>query len=197
MAEGLMRRVERIFRARHLADSELLALIESAAAHDHVAACERCSIRHAELLCAAADREAGHSEADAAFDDRRLAHQRSHILRRLDRNNGPARVLPFPAAARAAASLTSIGRRWVAAAAIGGLIVGIFTGGLLRHRGEAAPEMVRQATTSARRAPAATVVPADLRVADELLLGELEDAVIARPRPAELHAIDELTPVAR
>jgi hypothetical protein len=194
MVEGLRHRVGRLLRGRHLGDADLMALIDRTSSHEHVAGCERCANRHAELLCAVTDR-ADNSEADAGFDDRRLAHQRTHILRRLERNHGPARVLPFPAAARAAVGLTTLGRRWVAAAAIGGLIVGIFTGGLLRHRASADREMLRPAIAEARRSPAA-VVPADLR-ADELLLIELEDAVIARPRAAELYAIDELTPVAR
>lgn len=198
MAEGLKRRLDRLRHGRHLSDTELRGLIERAAADVHLSACERCSIRHAELLCAAADRDASHVEADAAFDDGRLAHQRTHILRRLECNHGPARVLPFPAAAGAAASLATIGRRWVAAAAIGGLVVGIFTGGLLRHRGNNGEEL-RQARNVESRSPVASgVVSADFRsTPDELLLDELEDAVIARPRPAELHAIDELTPIAR
>jgi hypothetical protein len=200
MTHELTRRFGRLGRRRHLTDAELLTLVERASTNAHLSGCERCATRHAQILCVMADLDAIHAEADAVFDDRRLAHQRAHVLRRLERNHGPARVLPFPAAAGGSASLTTIGRRWVAAAAIGGVVVGIFTGGLLRHRGDTREELRLQTNIDARgpAVSAGALVPADFRLTpDELLLGELEDAVIARPRPAELHAIDELTPVAR
>lgn len=199
MAERLTRHLDRVRRRRHHSDHELLALIERTAVDAHLASCERCSIRHAELLCVIAEMDVVNAEADAAFDEQRLAHQRNHILRRLERNHGPARVLPFPAAA-GAAGLAMIGRRWVAAAAIGGLVVGIFTGGLLRNRTDATDQLVRRSRPVETRPPdgPAGIVTADFRSApDEVLLSELEAAVIPRTRPSELHVIDEFTPVAR
>jgi hypothetical protein len=188
---------------RHLSDEDLLALIESATTDVHLDGCDRCSTRHAELLCLIAEIDVVHAEADAAFDEERLLHQRTHILRRLDRNNGPARVLRFPAAAdgeRALHVMSAAARRWVAAAAIAGVLVGIFSGRLLTRRAETDPaENMRRAraiTVAGSDAPA--VVPADLRTlsGDDVLLDEV-DAVLSQPRITELVAIDAITPAAR
>lgn len=198
---GLIQRAGR--RMRHLSDEDLLALIESATSDAHLDGCPRCATRHAELLCVIADLDIIHADADAVFDDERLLHQRTHILRRLDRNHGPARVLPFPAAVDRAGGMhifASAGRRWVAAAAIGGLVVGIFSGRLFTHRDEESATPARQAYSAvARRGPARpALVPADLRTTggDEVLLEEVESA-LARPRVHELSAIDAITPAAR
>ncbi|HSL23302.1 MAG TPA: hypothetical protein VK886_17365 [Vicinamibacterales bacterium] len=188
-------------RMRHLSDEELLALIESTTPDAHVEACDRCATRHAELLCVIAELDVIHADADAAFDPERLMHQRTHILRRLDRNNGPARVLPFPAAAaeRGMSMVGAAGRRWVAAAAIGGLVVGIFSGRLLTHRAGDPTTVARQGQPSAlsRPAGAPAIVPADLRPGvDEVLLAEV-DAALSQPGISELSAIDAITPAAR
>jgi hypothetical protein len=189
---------------RHLGDEDLLALIESAASDAHLESCERCAVRHAELLCVIADLDVVHSEADAVFDKERLLHQRTHILRRLEKNHGPAKVLPFPAAAEGVGGIrvfASGGRRWVAAAAIAGLVVGIFSGRLLTHRGDETPgDSLPQAySASVRRAISRPiVVPAELRTSgrDEMLLEEVESA-LAQPGVDELTAIDAITPAGR
>jgi hypothetical protein len=194
-------------RMRHPSDEDLLALIESATSDAHVDGCERCSTRHAELLCLIAEIDVIHSEADAVFDEERLLHQRTHILRRLDRNNGPARVLRFPAGAEGERSMrvmSSVARRWVAAAAIGGVLVGIFSGRLLTRRTDGDPaEAMRQARaiSATRGAASPGIVTADLRGAspglyDELLLDEVDSALSQR-RVHELVAIDAITPAAR
>lgn len=199
---GVLHRVGR--RMRHLGDEDLLALIESRTSDAHLESCERCSVRHAELLCLIADLDVVHAEADAAFDDERLIHQRTHILHRLEKNHGPARVLPFPAAAHGAGAIrmfAAAGRRWVAAAAIAGLVVGIFSGRLL-HRSQPVGDGADGAgiySTSVRAGAANPVaVPAELRASgyDEVLLEEVEVA-LKRPRVQELTAIDEITPAAR
>ncbi len=189
---------------RHLSDEDLLALIERTASDPHLEGCERCSVRHAELLCVIADLDVIHAEADASFDEERLLHQRTHILRRLEKNHGPARVLPFPAAAEGAGAIrvfASAGRRWIAAAAIAGLVVGIFSGRFLTHRSsEPTTEALRQIYDSSVRRSAVrpVIVPAELRSSgrDEVLLEEVEMA-LARPRVQELTAIDAITPAAR
>ncbi len=188
-------------RMRHLSDEDLLALVERATPHAHLDSCDRCATRHAELLCVVAELDIVHAEADAVFDDQRLLHQRTHILRRLDRNHGPARVLPFPAAMEGARSmhvLSAAGRRWVAAAAIGGVLVGIFSGRLLTHRSDRTPsEPIREARSVA---VSRGIVPADLRGPgrEEAILEEV-DFVLAHPHPpvGELRAIDAITPAAR
>lgn len=199
---GLFHRLGR--RMRHLSDEDLLALIESATSDAHLDACERCAVRHAELLCVIADLDVVHTEADAVFDDERLLHQRTHILHRLDKNHGPARVLPFPAAAESNGAirvLASAGRRWVAAAAIAGLVVGIFSGRMLTHRGdEPNPDRLHQVYDASIRRSATNpvIVPAELRTGgrDEILFEEVESALV-RPSVQELTAIDAITPAAR
>ena len=193
---GLLHRVGRL---RHLSDEDLLAVIEARGSQPHLDRCERCALRHAQILSAIADIDAIHRDADAAFDDERLLHQRSHILRRLDRNNGPARVLPFPAAVEGSSGIRAIGRRWAAAAAIGGVLVGIFSGRFLTHRTDDTTDVLRptRTITAARPAVGGEVMPADLRfVRDEVLLAEVESA-IASPHVSELSAIDAITPAAR
>lgn len=198
---GIFQRAAR--RMRHLADEDLLALIETATSDAHLDGCDRCATRHAELLCIIADLDVVHADADAVFDDERLLHQRTHILRRLDKNHGPARVLPFPAAYGAGAIrvFASTGRRWVAAAAIAGLVVGIFSGRLVTHRNNQIREdAFPQAYSASVRVSAArpVIVPAELRTSgrDEPLFEEVESA-LARPRVQELTAIDAITPAAR
>lgn len=194
-------------RRKHLADEDLLSLVERAAGHPHLESCGSCAARHAELLCLFSELDGLHVEADAAFDVERLAHQRAHILRRLERNHGPARVLRFPAAAEAARGLGLIGgsgRRWVAAAAIGGLLVGIFSGRFLTHRpadagpGFPAAPAYQEASRMPRSASQPSIVPADLRglAGDEILYDEVETA-LARQPVTELTAIDAITPAAR
>jgi hypothetical protein len=184
----------------HLSDEDLLTLVERAADVSVLGDCEPCGTRHAQLLCVLADLDGWHPEADAVFDEPRLAHQRAHILRRLERNHGPARVLPFPAAGAPDPArprhLPGLGRRWMAAAAIGGLMVGLFTGRFLDVR-DVLTRVPQARIAEPRLSPARSeVIPADLGSVDELLLGEVE-AALARPRPVELRAIDALTPVAR
>jgi hypothetical protein len=189
-------------RHRHLSDDELLSLVERAQADAGLSECETCSTRHAQLLCVVAKVDALHGEADAVFDDRRLTQQRAHILRRLERNHGPARVLPFPAATAGdedrLGRAGGQGRRWMAAAAVVGLMVGLFSGRLLNPR-DGSEFLSQGRTAEARITPVqGDIMPADLRSSgvDELLLGEVE-AALARPHPVELRAIDALTPVAR
>lgn len=187
---------------RHLSDEDLLALIESATSDAHLDGCERCSTRHAELLCLIAELDVVHAEADAAFDEERLLHQRTHILRRLDRNNGPAKVLRFPAAAdgeRSIHVMSAAGRRWVAAAAIAGVLVGIFSGRLLTRQADrdGADAMRRTRSIAIARGVNSSVVPADLRRSgDEVLLEEV-DSALTQPGVNELVAIDAITPAAR
>ncbi len=189
-------------RRRHLSDEQLLSLIESASGDAHLSTCERCANRHAELLCAIGDLTELHGDADAVFDEHHLARQYAQILRHIDRNHGPARVLHFPALAPAVQHGQSVGRRWVAAAAIAGLVVGAFAGWRLDHESLRARQgdITAHARPSERPLPeaGAVMVSADHRKFgnDEKLLVEV-DAAVARPRVKELTAIDALTPSAR
>jgi hypothetical protein len=167
----------------------------------HLAACPACEARYRDLVLwlDAAAFESEH-QADAVFPAERLAHQRDRILRRLEAHGQRARVLPFPVPAVGSRTDSLRGRpalRWVAAAAVAGLMIGLGTGRLLdlRRLTGPAPRGAVQ-TMVARQADA--VAPAGLQrfanpvVSDETFLSELDDAV-AGPRTPELEAIGALT----
>jgi anti-sigma factor RsiW len=165
----------------------------------HLAQCGQCKAHYRELVemldSAAADAA---SDADAVFTAERLAHQRERILRRLDAHGQRARVLSFPAStvtvrgdARSRPAL-----RWVAAAAIAGLMIGLSAGRVLDQRRffSSSPSptrltSVRPATDIAGVGHQASYRPV---VSDEEFLSELSDAV-AGPRTPELEALDALT----
>ncbi len=165
----------------------------------HLAACAACENRYREMVemldiagCDAASR------ADAAFTVERLAHQRDRILRRIDAHGQRARVLSFPVASvdQHAEGHSRPALRWVAAAALVGLMVGLSAGRVLDDRpasvpSAAAPRMAAARLTSdgaIRARPVTRSTP----LSDEQFLSELSDAV-AGPRTPELEALDALT----
>jgi hypothetical protein len=202
------------FRSTHGTDhpreDELLALavgIDSGwddvavADVDHVRSCTPCTLRLQALQAWLQSVEtAAVAEADAAFPDSRLAAQRDEIMRKLDAAQN-RRVIPFPAAATSSApALAFHARRWVAAAAAAGLVVGLLTGRLLwdqqpntaRDRGRTAAVV----STVQRQAHVPRIERALSHPADEVFLSEIELA-LESPRVVELQAIDALTPRVR
>jgi hypothetical protein len=137
------------------------------------------------------------AEADAHFPAERLERQRNAILRRLEHGRAMGRLLRFPAPARRPVPTGPSHRRWIAAAAAAGLLLGIFTG---RYVGVDRPRFaVRADRSSATTAPAVTVAAPGLgapHAADEVLLGEV-DTALAHHRSVELRALDALTPRAK
>jgi hypothetical protein len=139
--------------------------------------------------------------ADAAFTPERLAQQRERILRHIDAQvNGP-RVLPFPAAsAQAGVSphRRGIVVRWVAAAAVAGLIIGLTTGRMLyigeipaqTHTAQRSPATVEASNT--RSTPVMQAVQQHRMVSDDEFLSEVDMALTA-PQTAELRALDAFT----
>jgi len=189
----------------HPSEDDLLALaagIEHAAAGapaadaDHVRACAPCSLRVQVLQAWLQDMEVSAvAEADAAFPPARLAAQRAEIMRRLE-STPSVRVLPFPAATPPPAASVLHPRRWVAAAAAAGLVVGLLTGRLLWEQGpDRTPDRVRAAAvaTAPRPTDAPRIERALSHPADEVFLSEIELA-LQSPRIRELQAIDALTP---
>lgn len=189
-------------RQRHLTDEQLLALIEHASGDAHLSSCERCAIRHAEFVSAVGGLDEIHAEADALFDEHHLARQHAQILKHIDHNHGPARVLHFPAVTPAVPHGQPFGRRWVAAAAIVGLTVGVFAGWRLDRdalrTGRQRLAAAETRTSERPLTPVRGILSADYRkiASDETLLVEV-DAAVARPRVKELTAIDALTPSTR
>lgn len=163
----------------------------------HLETCPACAQQVAALEASLAEtRREVEREADAVFTERRLARQHSAILRRLDPAAEPGRVLTFPAMSALAHPVRMVARRWVAAAAVVGLVSGLAAGRFLdRH------EQGRDFALTAR---ARTDVPATSRTAsvrtaafdaadDEQFLVEVEAALLA-PRIEPLRTIDALTP---
>jgi hypothetical protein len=177
---------------RHVDDTTLrLLALDPGAVTGHAAAhlrdCRRCQARAAsasrQLDAVRAD---AHAEADAAFSAADLDRQRRSILTRIARGHRSARVLPFPGHEPVAAPPRA-DRRWLAAAAAAGLVLGALAGQL--------PHLVApQSATALDTAPAVVATRADTRPLEDTLLSEVEEALDTGARP-ELRALDALTPV--
>jgi hypothetical protein len=139
--------------------------------------------------------------ADAAFPPERLARQQARILTHLMHDGRPARVIAFPAghAHEPTASRTRPSTRWVAAAAVAGLVIGVFAGRFghdytfLRPppsqviaRASENPELRAAGSTGTIREVAAVI-------SDEEFLSQIEGAIDG-PSAAALQPLDELTP---
>jgi len=167
---------------------------------EHLADCEPCAARYADLA-AFMDRlrAEGTAEADAIFTPDRLSLQHQQIARRLQQVGRAARVISFPGRfVRRTMSVSSshAAPRWVAAAAAAGLFVGVAVGASYQF-GQRRPMQPSLGAPSA----SALVTPAAMRgdseaAADAAFLSELELA-LDRPRTRELLAFDALTPHAR
>lgn len=186
---------------RYLADRGLAALeAGDEGALRHLAHCPACDARY-QGLKAAFDgaREAALAEADAACTAGRLEHQRERIMRRIEALQAGPRVLPFPAAQSGqAASPPRVLRRWVAAAAVAGLLVGLGAGRMVFNRSAATLADARRgfapgaAVASVRQTPTMTSVHLEPALNDEEFLSELELATAA-PRTRELRALYAFT----
>lgn len=193
---------------RHPGDEQLLELLlapgssdeDAGARRAHVGACDACRQRLLALEAVlGAARTSLEAEADAWFTDSRLDRQRAGVMRRLAGDQSPARVLSFPGAWRLARPGRGVARRWVAAAAVAGLLLGLVAGltldphhgrleRLVAGSGFGRPEGGPLGPERSRlRAPVA-VSPND-----EAFLVEL-DAAMRAPRIEPLQVLDELTP---
>jgi anti-sigma factor RsiW len=177
---------------RHVDDTtlRLLALDPGALAGpsaSHLRECPRCQARAARAVRQVdAARAEAHAEADVAFPDTDLERQRRSILARIARGHRSARVLPFPGHEPVAAPQRA-DRRWLAAAAAAGLVLGALAGQLPHLN---APESASVGIA----VPAVVATRADVRPLEDTLLSEVEEALDAGARP-ELRALDGLTPV--
>lgn len=181
----------------HLDDATLRLLAIDPAALDgrqstHLAGCPRCHEAAARARRdAAALRAEATTAADVAFSPAALDRQRRSILARITRGQRSARVLAFPAP-DVAISRHRADRRWLAAAAAAGLVLGALAG-QLPHLGRGPADQVT--APSAAPPPTAVVTArADSRPFDDTLLREVEAALAPGSRP-ELRALDALTPV--
>jgi hypothetical protein len=194
----MLKRTTRWFGAwgsPHLSDESLIelhALLLSgergvaARYQRHVRQCESCRERLEGLRDACADlRRDVHATVEARITPARLDRQLDVILRRLE--GTPGRILPFPSSAPRPAPAPSI-RRWVAAAAVAGLVIGIGAGRLIVPADDPVAPW-----RAASVGPGATVRSGVQPETDEEMLVEI-DAALTRSRTKEFRALDELTP---
>jgi hypothetical protein len=176
----------------------------SSAEQQHLSSCARCDarrVRMQRLLEEVSDTAT--AAADAVFPLERLNRQQARILARLQHEGRPARVIAFPAGHAShepLASRTRPASRWIAAAAVGGLVVGLIAGrfghdysfqraGMSRvvaSRTVEQPELLAPVATGAIREVAASI-------SDDEFLDQLEAAIDA-PAAAALQPLDDLTP---
>ena len=197
-------------RANHLSDDRLieLCMLEalSPAEQQHLSSCARCDARRVRMQRLLEDvSETATARADAAFPLERLNRQQARILARLQHEGRPARVIAFPAGYaphEPAPARTRPASRWIAAAAVGGLVVGLIAGRfgpttpfqraamsrVIASRAVEQPELRAPVTTTAIREVTATI-------SDDEFLDQLETAIDA-PAAAALQPLDDLTPLA-
>jgi hypothetical protein len=197
-------------RANHLSDDRLIDLCMldalSSAEQQHLSTCARCDARRVNMQRMLEEvSEVATADADAAFPLERLNRQQARILARLQHEGRPARVIAFPAGhapREPIASRTRPASRWIAAAAVGGLVVGVIAGrfghdysfqraGISRviaSRAVEQPELRAPVTTGVIREVAASI-------SDDEFLDQLEAAIDA-PAAAALQPLDDLTPLA-
>jgi anti-sigma factor RsiW len=169
---------------------------------EHLADCEDCAARYAELaqLMDAVRAEAD-AETDAVFTPDRLRAQQQQIVRRMEAVGRPARVISFPGRVVQGTIRASTMRssRWTAAAAAAGLFLGIALGATYEWEWRAPTSSSGSAalsapmSLSARGAPVPTRYVVADQAGDEAFMSELESA-LDRPRTRELAAFDAFTP---
>ena len=193
---------DNVFIRRYLADRGLAALDASDEGPlRHLAHCPACEARYQALRAAFDEtREAAILETDAACSADRMERQRDRILRRVNTLHAGPRVLPFPAAGQNghAASQPRVIRRWVAAAAVAGLLVGLGAGRLMFNAHAPTTTLARQQFTPASglgsvgQVPTMRALHVEPRLNDDQFLSEIEVATAA-PRTQELRAIYAFT----
>ena len=197
--------LDRLSLNGHLDDAALASIwtekaLEPERGHrdSHLDSCASCRSRYSALDAWLRDiGTAARAEADEAFPADRLAAQQSHILRRLESLERPGRVIPFPTHAHSVVGERGGARRWIAAAAAAGLIIGVAAGQLLDLQDALgrADRPYADARQPERVTSTATVQPASLNTgqSDEAFLSEIEEAA-SSPRVPELMALDAVTP---
>ncbi|MCX6544692.1 MAG: hypothetical protein NTV05_09810 [Acidobacteria bacterium] len=166
----------------------------------HVAHCASCHASYDALVAALDEsRDVVVERVDAAFTADRLVHQRERIMRRIEAQNG-ARILAFPAVLPVERDSLHFRpmMRWVAAAAIAGVMVGITAGRYLDVFEFAGSRFTtRSAVAIAPAGPQSVPVMRAVGANrpqmndDEFLLAV--DGALAEPRTSELAAIYALT----
>jgi hypothetical protein len=172
---------------------------------EHLADCESCGARYAEMArLMDALRADGETATDAIFTPERLRAQHQQIARRIEHVGRSARVISFPGRLvhrTLTGSTSRTAPRWAAAAAAAGLFVGVGLGAGGYQWGAHARAARQTVTGITGRASRLTPVAVHLSgppdtAADDAFLSELEIA-LERPHTHELRAFDAFTPHVR
>ena len=190
--------------SRHLDDAALVAIWTrtaaagrtsdggTALADPHVATCAECRVRFDALASWMEEiRSDARLESDDAFPPERLAAQQAAIFRRIEASERPARVIAFPKYPVGGVTRSAPVRRWVAAAAAAGLLVGVGVGQLMDFRHSFGPRGFAPIQQT-RAEPVRAVTPVNTSISEEALLLELEAA--ATPHYEALRAFETMTP---
>ena len=202
--------------SRHPTDAALVGLLvpgsdvptaADAAIRTHLSQCAPCADR-SEKLQRFLDglSETAQTDVEKNVSAERLATQRDRIVRRLRRSvepGRPARVLRFPSITRPALARVRASR-WLTAAAVAGLVVGVAAGQFLHlHAPTELADTVLADTVPSQDAVAASSGPslASSGLGGELLFALEDDAfldeidlMLVAPRIPELDPLDEITP---
>ena len=191
--------------SRHLDDAaltdSLLAPTARRAAGDtaHLQRCAACRERLETLRQFVGSlNAASRSDFDAAYPAERLTSQRHRILRRIERTvsqDGPGRILRFPALAPPTLATLRRATGWLGMAAAAGLLVGIALGQVVRVVPGPTPDPTLTETT-AERGEATLAVQDDRTTSDEEFLQEIELS-LSTPQIWGLSPLDALTPRTR
>jgi hypothetical protein len=178
----------------HLTDDQLIESYVLATENSHLAACGPCRARFDDLAAALQHvREDAVRQADNVFTAERLHEQRDRIIRRLERHGHPAEVVMFPVRSNHPVQrVFGPARRWVAAAAAGGLAAGMFLGFAMDRRTHyaAIDRAVQQSASGA--ASAGWQAHARRDATDDQFFTEIDNALMG-PRALGLRAIDAMT----
>lgn len=185
----------------HLSDDQLIEVCvdraPGAREQRHLERCPDCEGRRADIARMLADcSQAAGADADAAFPAERLARQQARILKRLEHEGRPARVIAFPAthAQEPSFSRSRPGTRWIAGAAAAGLVIGVLAGHLAHNFSSTKTVPASQPIAGARPdADGATLRAVSTTLSEEEFLGRIELA-IQGSRSVALQPLDDLTP---
>ena len=192
----------------HLSEDRLIEVcLLDAPSHEeqqHLSACTRCDTRRVHLQRLLDDvSDSASAAADAAFPPERLTRQQARILARLQHEGRPARVIAFPAGqsqheplvARARAA----GSRWVAAAAVAGLVIGVIAGRFGHDYSFSRPGATRVVVARTAEQPelradnTGGILEVTASISEDELLSQIEMAIEGRAAAA-LQPLDDLTP---
>ena len=165
----------------------------------HLQACGECRIRYAALTeWLDSVRSDARSEADEIFTAERLHTQQAQILRRLEGLEHPGRVIAFPRFAQPISTQQMPRRRWVAAAAAAGLVVGVGLGQVFQFGPSQPGRQPEQSTIVARGGqPPASVIQPISQPGDEAFLDPGELTPSQARVPESLQYLNAITPLSR